>query len=119
MAEFDGQQFDATMARFDEMKISDREAQIIVGYLCAAAPAALQRALDHVELLRDPEPRHQPGYADLPFDEQARRQARWLTARGNDVCPVCLGFRRNGVCPGGHDQAAPDFGSNPSGGDAR
>lgn len=74
-----------------------------VGDGVADDTTALQHAFDRVQLLRDPEPRHQPGHADLPFDEQARLQAKWLNARGSDVCPVCLGFRKEGVCPGGHD----------------
>jgi hypothetical protein len=105
--QFDPEQFDAALTRFNEMKISGGEAQVVVGFLCAASPTAVLRAFDHVQLLRDPEPRHQPGHAALPSGEQARRQAKWLNARGKDVCPVCLGFRQSGVCPGGHDQGEP------------
>jgi hypothetical protein len=84
--------------RFVSMSMTADEVRSLVDYLIGAAPDDVEGALEHVERWRDIEPREQRGYADLPFTEQARRQANWLNARGQDVCPACLGFRKSGRC---------------------
>lgn len=44
------------------------------------------------------DPQHQPYWGGLLSAEKAQIKAAWLNARGADVCPVCLGFRKGGVC---------------------